>query len=175
MWFLLCWNCKKLSFGLGRAPRNDVVPVWFHVVPTGAALLKVAIPYRASLHFMWFLCGSTWFLSCLTYGGLSLCLGRAPRNDVVPVWFHVVPNGAALPKAAILCKASLHFMWFRRHSVWFLPCYTESVRGGGSTDLDTMETAFREQCRECCSHINTNHNVEGVHQKVFGEGAGIDR
>ena len=32
-------------------------------------------------------------------------------------------------------------------------------------DLDTMEAAFRESCRECTVHINGYYDVSGLHQK----------
>ena len=59
-WFQQCQNAGTCSLRLGQTLKNNVVPMWFHAVPT----MMTWIPPQTSLQIMWFLCGSTWFQQC---------------------------------------------------------------------------------------------------------------
>ena len=91
MWFLQ----RRMLLPPSRSHASPVVPVWFRVVPCGsigAAAQEAAIPRDAALQSAWFLCGSMWFLQGCNLRNVSFGLGQTPSNDVVPVWFHVVPT-----------------------------------------------------------------------------------
>ena len=113
-WFQQCQNAGTCLFRIGQTLKNNVVPMWFHVVPT----MMIWIPPQISLRFMWFLCGSTWFQQCRGAGTCLSPSGQMHRNSVVPrgsnnddvnsapdflsnhvvpVWFNVVPT---MPKRA---------------------------------------------------------------------------
>ena len=114
-WFQQCQSAGTSLFRLGQTLKNNVVPLWFHVVPT----MMTWIPPQASLQIMWFLCGSTWFRnaetrvlqpptkpfsagcgplldagSALTKGGQVMFCPR-PLHQLPKLPSHVVPECAA--------------------------------------------------------------------------------
>ena len=59
-WFQQCQNAGTCLFRQGQTQRNNVVPMWFHAVPT---MMTWILP-QTSIEIAWFLCGSTWFQQC---------------------------------------------------------------------------------------------------------------
>ena len=59
-WFQQFRSAGTCLFRLGQTLRSNVVPMWFHVVPT----MMTWILAQTSLQIMWFLCGSAWFQQC---------------------------------------------------------------------------------------------------------------
>ena len=59
-WFQKCQNAGTCLFRQGQTQRNNVVPMWFHAVPT---MMTWILP-RTSIEIAWFLCGSAWFQQC---------------------------------------------------------------------------------------------------------------
>ena len=131
-WFQQCRSAGTCLFRLGQTLRNNVVPMWFHVVPT----MMTWIPPQASLQIMWFLCGSTWFQQCGSAGTCLFRLGQTLRNDVVPMWFHVVPTMMTW----IPPTASLQIMWFLCGSTWFQQCRSARLAATNETLLGWLWT-----------------------------------
>ena len=74
-WFQQCQNAGTCLFRQGQTQRNNVVPMWFHAVPT---VMTWILP-QTSIEIAWFLCGSTWFQQCR-----SACL--AATNETLLGW-----------------------------------------------------------------------------------------
>ena len=80
----------------------------------GRAVMELWIPPQTSLQIMWFLCGSTWFQQCQNAGTCLFRVGQTMRNNVVLMWFRVVPTMMTW----ILAQTSLQIMWFLCGSAW---------------------------------------------------------
>ena len=102
----------------------------------GRAVMELWIPPQTSLQIMWFLCGSTWFQQCRSAGTCLFRLGQTLRNNVVPMWFHVVPTMMTW----IPPQASLQIMWFLRGSTWFQQCRSERPAATNETLLGWLWT-----------------------------------
>ena len=98
--------------------------------------MELWIPPQASLQIMWFLCGSTWFQQCRSAGTCLFCLGQTLRNNVVPVWFHVVPTMMTW----IPPQTSLQIMWFLCGSTWFQQCRSARLAATNETLLGWLWT-----------------------------------
>ena len=102
----------------------------------GRAVMELWIPPQASLQIMWFLCGSTWFQQCRSAGTCLFRLGQTLRNNVVPMWFHVVPTMMTW----IPPQASLQIMWFLCGSTWFQQCRSARPAATNETLLGWLWT-----------------------------------
>ena len=60
--------------------------------------MELRIPLQTSLQIMWFLCGSTWFQQCQNAGTCLFRVGQTMRNNVVLMWFRVVPTMMTWPR-----------------------------------------------------------------------------
>ena len=111
-----CLSLARLPFTVcSSLPRPGLSLV---IYIGGRALMELWISAHTCLHIVWFLCGSTWFQQCPNAGICLFRWGQTHRNNVVPVWFHVVPT----LMTRFLPQASFQIMWFLRGSTWLQQC-----------------------------------------------------
>ena len=113
-WFQQCQNAGTCLFRQSQKQRHNVVPTWFHAVPT----MMTWILAQASIKITWFLCGPTWFQQYQNAGTCLFRVGQTMRNNVVLMWFRVVPTMMTW----ILAQTSLQIMWFLCGSAWLQQC-----------------------------------------------------
>ena len=102
----------------------------------GRALMELWIPPTTSLQIVRFLCGSAWFQQCQSAGTCLFRLGQTLRNNVVPMWFHVVPTMMMW----IPPQTSLPIMWFLCGSTWFQQCRSARFAASYKTLLGWLWT-----------------------------------
>ena len=102
----------------------------------GRAVMELWIPPQTSLQMMWFLRGSTWFQQRQIAGTCFFRLDQTLRNNVVPMWFHVVPT----MMTCIPPQTSLQIMWFLCGSAWFQQCRSARLAATNETLLGWLWT-----------------------------------
>ena len=98
--------------------------------------MELWISAHTCLHIVWFLCGATWFQQCPNAGICLFRWGQTHRNNVVPVWFHVVPTltaGLLLDGGSALAKGGQ--VMFRPQPLHQLPKLPSHVLSEGASCL----------------------------------------